>query len=455
VTEALGALILERTKLRLGVNKLGELSRLVYEISRRENIPFGGVLGSEEIESILTAGSTGYLAKFAGLKKYLLERRYPNASGERGFSAYLSRMKTPKRPVRTYSGKFRPERIFIERAAESYPLAKKVRELFGGVECKTIESLKSYRGKTTATPLDPRKRDLFVAVEQWDFVKPCPCTKNVVNCGYNVINLGFGCPYDCSYCYLQQYSNFPGLVTIANIEDYFPALEAYLSKRRGKKIRIGTGEFTDSLALDHITGHAGKLVSFFAGRNAVLELKTKSSNIENLSGLEHGGNTVVSWSLNPQGLVESEESGSASLQERLSAAKKCLEAGYGIGFHFDPVIYYGGWEKDYERVVNDLFDAVPEPAFISLGALRFHRTLKDVIEQRFPASGYIYGELVPGADRKMRYYASLRREIFRNMSAWIGKRNAGTEVYLCMEDAGMWRETLGRTSPNFFKEEDS
>ena len=445
--------IIDRTGLRLGINKINELARLVYEISRRENMSFEDVLECAGISAILNKTGSGYLAKFSSLKKFLLERRYPNAFGESDFSAYFSRLKTQKDKTRKYKGGFYPERIFIERKAEEYPLARRVRELYSGIKCETIDSLKDFRKNDTPAPFDLKKRDLFIAVEKWDFVKPCPCTKNAVRCGYHVINLGFGCPYDCSYCYLQQYSNFPGIVLDANISDYFPLIDEYLKKYSPKKIRIGTGEFTDSLALDRLTGYSKELVPFFAGKNAILELKTKSANVENLIGLDHGGNTVVSWSLNPQRLVEEEEPGAAPLSERFAAAKQCSGAGYGIGFHFDPIIHYAGWENDYERVVNEMFDAVPDPLWISLGTLRFHRTLKEVIEARSPDSGYIYGELTLGSDKKMRYYELLRREIFTKMRSWIKKRNDSSEVYLCMEGPGMWRNTLGKTSPCFNKEE--
>ena len=445
--DEISELIKEKTSLLLGINKMNELSRLVYEINRREGDSFEKILSAPDISTITENAKLGFLDKFAALKKALVLRRYPGAAKEKEFAVYFSRLKSPQPESRTYGGNFYPDKIYIEKAAEKYPLAGKIKEVFGHLQCETIESLKEHRKNNPADGLDPKKRDLFVCVEKWDFVKPCPCTKNVVNCGYNIINLGFGCPFDCSYCYLQQYSNFSGIVMPANINDYFPALDEYLENRKGTKIRIGTGEFTDSLALDHITGYARELAAFFKGRNAQLELKTKSANIGNLEGADHGENTVISWSLNPEKIVEDEESGAASLEERLAAAKSCYSWGYGVGFHFDPVIHYPGWERGYEDTINAMFDAVPHPAWISIGTLRFQRTLKDVIEARFPGCGYIYGELTLGTDKKMRYYPTLRKEIFTKMSQWIMRRSETVEVYLCMETPDMWHQVLGKTSP--------
>ena len=55
---------------------------------------------------------------------------------------------------------------------------------------------------------------------------------------------------------------------------------------------------------------------------------------------------------NPQKVIESTEFYTASLDERLEAAAQCVDAGYRVAFHFDPIIYSKTWEKDYEELVN-------------------------------------------------------------------------------------------------------
>ena len=68
----------------------------------------------------------------------------------------------------------------------------------------------------------------------------------------------------------------------------------------GQVVRLGTGEFTDSLALDPLTGFSTALAETLrAVPNVIVELKTKSRAIANLLRLEDTGQLVVSWSLNP------------------------------------------------------------------------------------------------------------------------------------------------------------
>jgi hypothetical protein len=110
-----------------------------------------------------------------------------------------------------------------------------------------------------------------------------------------------------------------------------------LRARPERSFRIGTGELADSLALDPLTGLSRHLVPFFAARaNATLELKTKTDNVGELLDLDPRGRVVVSWSVNAPAIVAAEEHGTASLAERLSAARRVQEAGYRLGFHFDP-----------------------------------------------------------------------------------------------------------------------
>ena len=77
LANAIEKLIADRSNLRLGINKISELARLVYEIGRRENISPESILGTQDIILILNKKSSGYLAKFKNLKTHLLKRRYP------------------------------------------------------------------------------------------------------------------------------------------------------------------------------------------------------------------------------------------------------------------------------------------------------------------------------------------------------------------------------------------
>src|SRR5712691_9513227 len=153
---------------------------------------------------------------------------------------------------------------------------------------------------------------------------------------------------------------------------------------------------------------------------------TKSDLVDGLLELDPQGRVMVSWSINPEAVVQREEHKTASLAARLRAAQRCRAAGYKIGLHFDPLLYYPGWEADYEPFVAQVFSALApaDVTYMSMGSLRFPPALKDVVRARFPKSRLMYAELVPGTDGKMRYFKPLRAERYAKMPAWIRRHTA-------------------------------
>jgi len=249
-----------------------------------------------------------------------------------------------------------------------------------------------------------------------------------------------GCPFDCSYCYLQQYQNFPGIILPSNTKRFQEYFCGFIKKIK-KPIRIGTGEFCDSLALDDNTNYSLELVPFFARQNVLFELKTKSVNINNLLKIRPARNIIVSWSLN-SARVAREELAAASLPQRIAASAKIQKYGYSVAFHFDPVVYYQGWEKDYQNTIEKLYaNLKPAFAWISIGSLRANRRLKPIVEERFPQSKVFYTELVIGEDKKLRYPEFLRVEMYKSMVKWIRKYDRKTPIYLCMEQQSVWQKT--------------
>ncbi len=340
-----------------------------------------------------------------------------------------------------------PDRLIIHNTVKGSPLTHNVLNNLSGIPVEYTDDPEIAIDpiKWTRDPLRVGKRVLLLTENRGRFLKPCPGTKEYICCGYQILNFATNCNMECSYCILQTYLNNPVMVVYANIEDMFSELEDRLSKDRGSVWRIGTGEFTDSLTLDHLLGFTDLVVPYFAKKkNAILELKTKTDNISNLFNLEHNGNTVVAWSLNAEEIAGREELLAPSIDERIAAAFKCQEMGYSLAFHFDPLIYYAGWEEGYRRTLNKLFSRIDPSniSWISMGCLRFPPELKPVIEKRFPKNRILYEEFVPGLDGKQRYFQPIRIEMYSRMLEWMRGYDPGLRVYLCMESRHVWKKVF-------------
>lgn len=244
-------------------------------------------------------------------------------------------------------------------------------------------------------------------------VRPCPCAVDHISCNYVVISHILGCPYNCSYCFLHTFYGKDEIVVYDNEADILNQLSDYMKSAK-TALRIGTGQYSDSLALDKKTRFSKRLIELFAGQSRhLLELKTKSAEVDHLLNLNHNHMTIFAWSVNPEKIVLSDEAGSVSLAERIEAAKRCSAAGYPVAFHFDPIIHYSGWENDYKAVVDLIFSNIDQKsiAWISLGALR---------------------------SPKKRYPIEIRGKIFEKMNKYIRLHSKDVYLYLCMEDPEVW-----------------
>ena len=138
------------------------------------------------------------------------------------------------------------------------------------------------------------------------------------------------------------------------------------------------------------------------------------------------------------------------MKERISAARKCQEKGYPVGFHFDPLLYHEGWEKEYQETIHQLFRQIDPKriVWISLGGFRFPPDLKAIAQERFPNTEVFLGELFPGRDAKFRYLREIRTEMYREMVRWLKEVDPNLFVYLCMESKEVWEKVFGWTPEN-------
>ena len=349
-------------------------------------------------------------------------------------------------PGRRLKVDYKITRVFVDNHVKKKAIVKdfieksKPRKIIFTDQAHVKEGLKTY-------PFDDGKRSVFLSQSKGRYFKTCPgMEKPYICCNLGVLNIISNCPMSCSYCFLQFYLNSPVTTVYTDFSRVTSELKVTSKAHPEIFFRVTTGELSDSLALDRETGFSARLIEIFKDiPNAILELKTKTSFVNHLLRLNHGGRTVISWSLNPQRVIDKEEKGTASLEKRITTASKAQEAGYLLGFHFDPLIHYPQWEKDYEETVKLLFEKVSpfRIAWISLGSLRFAPGMEEEIKRAHPSSKLPYGEMVVASCGKKRYVKPIRLRLYQKMIDWI-KKYGGQDVlvYLCMETPEAWEKTM-------------
>jgi spore photoproduct lyase len=350
--------------------------------------------------------------------------------------------------------KFDLEKLIIEESCRTSALATRVSAGFPNVEMQYVAD-----GGAAAMPdrhavdsFGAGKRRMVIRHRRGTFLMGCPAgSTNFACCGYLVMVLASNCPMDCSYCFLQEYvADNPGLQFFANYRDVFTELDRIRDGSRERALRIGTGELADSLAFDSVTRIGPELVDYFARRNhLLLELKTKTDEIDHLLEIDSRGNTLISWSLSPDRVFRSSEHRTASPDARIRAAQRALTAGYKIAFHLDPVIGYLGADRDYALLIENLFDRIAPAAiaFISLGGLRMTPRLRAAARMRFPRDPMLLGEEVLAPDGRYRTIAPARLRLFTRLHEQITRACRTLPVYLCMETAGTHQRVFGTVPP--------
>jgi spore photoproduct lyase len=334
-------------------------------------------------------------------------------------------------------------RAIVESDAEKYKLCTHILQKARGIPVKKSVA-QTLKGKPDS--LEMEKDAVRLVAYQGELLKPCPGTHRYLCCGYQVLSIGTNCPLDCAYCVLQAYFNQPYLRVFVNIEERIQEVGLLIDSHPHKVFRIGTGEFTDSLALDPIVEWSKVLIPFIQKhRNAVLEFKTKTTRVKTLLSVHPRDRIIVSWSLNSPYIASVEERGAPSIQKRLEAAKRCQTEGFALGFHFDPLIDHRNWKDSYRRTI-ELLDRYISPrriAWVSLGCLRFMPLLKPIIRKRHPGSRVLRAEFILGVDGKMRYFKPVRIEMYRFMMEHLIQWHSDCGLYLCMESDDVWEMSMG------------
>lgn len=337
------------------------------------------------------------------------------------------------------------DKVFIHKNSLSSELAGRCFNAFPSAQIEIVDAkpFKESAGRLSSHEFARSKRNLFITEFEGQFFKRCPGARpGLLCCNYFVLNWGQQCDFNCSYCYLQSFINSPVMTLYSNIGDAIEELRFMHKSAGAQRLRVGTGETVDSLSLDDLTGFAERLIQVFREfPNWTVEFKTKSSLVEQFLDVPHIGNAIVSWSINPQTIIEREEHGTASLEERFSAAEKCLSKGFPVAFHIDPVIFHEDWENNYLGLVDQITQRF-RPAqlpFLSVGALRFQPEQRHMMRERFGMESLVMrAEMSKSADGKLRYPSFIREKMFKAIMGRFAAHSPDWRVFLCMETPETW-----------------
>lgn len=171
-------------------------------------------------------------------------------------------------------------------------------------------------------------------------------------------SFGFGCLYECGYCYMKRHKP-KGLDVSNNIEDILTEINNHSMFATVEKPNQTHPDFVtydiscnEDFALHRKHYDWKKIFSFFRDHPiAMATLATKTIPIEFLE-FDPLKKVRIRFSLMPQVISDILEPNTAKIIDRIKAVDAFIEAGYDVHLNFSPVIYYDKWLQDYE----ELFD---------------------------------------------------------------------------------------------------
>ena len=284
-----------------------------------------------------------------------------------------------------------------------------------------------------------------------DFLSPdrimgkCPCPRDGEQtrcCNLRTLDAVQQCAFACAYCSIQSFYSENEIRVLSDLKQHLEGM----TLEEGTW-HIGTGQSSDSLLLGDDYGTLTALCSFAAKHpDVVVELKTKSARTDWI-GMDIPRNIVSTWSLNARTPAEKEEHLAASPKARIAAAAKCAEAGHLVGFHIHPMVFFSGWEKEYQDLVMALCDRIDpkNAAMVGIGTLTFTKQNLRTLRESGRPTRVTQMPMAPIAG-KFSYDLETKRKMFGHVYScfpqdWKDK----VFFYLCMEDPSLWEPCLGRS----------
>ena len=290
------------------------------------------------------------------------------------------------------------ETIYIESEIRSHPRTKSILSRFSKariVECERYGEV--FNPKKQNFRLQKKKPALILARKHGNFILDAPKGFGIGGRKNYYFSHMLNCIYDCRYCFLQGMYRSANYVLFVNYEDFQNEINNIVEQNPDEKeITFFSGYDCDSLALESVTRFVREFLPFFQKhKKAVLELRTKSINVDELLNHEVIPNCVVAYSFTPENISQKLEHGVPPIARRIQTMKKLVEKGWQVGIRLDPLIYHEGYQKYYSELIRDIFHAIPVESIhsVSTGPMRFPGKMFHTIEQLYPDEPLFAGPL--------------------------------------------------------------
>lgn len=262
------------------------------------------------------------------------------------------------------------------------------------------------------------------------------------------LHSAWGCLHRCDYCDVGNFLN-----VLVNLEEFVERLDGLVQSNPWCRL-YKYDNHTDTITFEPEYGASELLSGYFARQpDKYLMLYTKSANVDHLLSLDHGGHTIVCWSLSLDTVSRLVEKNSAPMAERIAAAERCQQAGYPVRVRFSPFIPLRDWQAESEAMIDQYFARV-RPDIVTMDTFKWLEpsVVGEILdlglwdaEYRGYVEQYAAMEpsqrpprIIPNGKQVFPHEARLR--LYRFLLERLRRYDQSVPVSLCGETPEMWAE---------------
>ena len=229
------------------------------------------------------------------------------------------------------------------------------------------------------------------------------------------------CVYDCRYCFLQGMLRSAHYLLFVNYEEFIDEIKAVAAEHVNddKPVWFFSGYDCDSLAYEPVTQFADFFVDQFTQiPNAVLELRTKSTQIRSLLSRPAQSNVVIASSLSPENVAVAVEKGAPTLVKRVEALAKLQKHGWRIGLRFDPLVWHAEYQESYTQMIKLVFSQLDANKIdsVTLGGFRLPKGFYKIMHKLYPEH-WLFSSGLSEAQGMIVYRSEIEKEMFEFVQA--------------------------------------
>ena len=326
--------------------------------------------------------------------------------------------------------------IYVEQEVIALPRVKEILGRFANAEVIACEHYgEVFNRKAQNFRLQKQNPALILAKKHKQFVLPAPESYGIGGDRNFYFSHMLNCIYDCRYCFLQGMYQSANYVLMINYEDFATEIQRTVEENAESECHFFSGYDCDSLALEPVTGFVDFILPVFEKLpQAMLELRTKSTQIRGLLEREPLPNCVVAFSLSPDNIVNALEAKTPALNKRIQAMQKLQTKGWKLGLRFDPVIYHGSFKENYAELFSQVFTALDANAIhsVSLGEFRMPVNFFKKMARLYPEEKLFASPLYE-EDGMMSYDKNISSEMLAFCEQEILKYIQPSQFFPCYE----------------------